>query len=152
MILAASSHAQSDEGISSIDPRLEELVQIVKSRARAPQNLSLRKSANISPDEEYLDLIGQLQTASYSRVPETILDAVVEFDENYKSDGSLGLDRIRALYTDYAQGLEDSFNSSELQDFVTDYTETGNWFEKYVALRHSAYLHGTDRELQAALQ
>ena len=30
--------------------------------------------------------------------------------------------------------------------------EAGNWFEKYIALEHSSYLHGTNQERQAALQ
>ena len=39
-----------------------------------------------------------------------------------------------------------------MQDRIGKYTEAENWFVKYIALEHLSYLHGTNRESQAALQ
>ena len=146
----ALSQTQTDS--ASIDPRLEDLVQIVKSRVEAPSSVNLDLSSNLSQDEINLGLVKELQRVSYSRVPQTILDGVSEFNEHYDDNVDLRLDGIVALYMDYVKGLEQNFSPSELQDAVSKYTETGNWFEKYIALEHSSYLHGLNTERQAALQ
>ena len=93
-----------------------------------------------------------MQTASFSGVPQTILDSVSQFNKNHKPDSGEALSRIAALYTDYAKGLEDKLSSKNLQDDVRKYTETENWFEKYIALAHSSFLYGVNQERQAALQ
>ena len=146
----ALSQTQTDS--ASIDPRLEDLVQIVKSRVEVPSSVNLDLSSNLSQDEINLGLVKELQGVSYSRVPQTILDGVSEFNEHYDDNVDLRLDGIVALYMDYVKGLEQNFSPSELQDAVSKYTETGNWFEKYIALEHSSYLHGLNKERQAALQ
>ena len=51
------------EGVT-IDPRLQELVEIVKSRADAPASASEGQSSRLSQDEINLDLIKQLQADS----------------------------------------------------------------------------------------
>jgi len=112
----------------------------------------LDQPSSLSQDEVNLDLVEELQTASFSRVPKTILNSVSEFNENYKADGSLELARIAIFYTDYAKGLEQNLSPRELQGVVSKHMEAGNWFEKYIALEHSSYLHGTNQERQAALQ
>jgi len=151
-LLSQFAYAQTAIEGSGVDPRLEELVQIVKSRAEGPQSARLRASSSRLQDEGNLKLVEDLQTASFSGVPQTIFDSVSEFDKNYKPDGSLALDNIVDLYTEYAQGLEQGLTPTELQAVISEYVETGNWFENFIALQHSSYLHGTSLERQAALQ
>ena len=136
----------------AIDPQLHELVHIVKARLEASEVSNSKQLPELSKDGENLDLINGLQVASYSRVPQIILDRVSEFHDVYETDSGFSLDRIAALYTDYARGLEQGLSPKELQNVVSKYTESGNWFEKYIALEHSSYLHGTNQERQAALQ
>ena len=150
ILLPQIALTQVDDG--TIDPRLQEFVQIVRARVEAPDISNLNRSSSLEQNEVNLNLVTGLQAASYSRVPQTILDSVAEFHETYKVDGGLTLDRIASLYTDYAHGLEQSLSSKDLQNAVRKYTETGNWFEKYIALQHLSYLHGTNQERQAALQ
>ena len=137
---------------AAIDPNLHELVQIVKTRAEEPAIAISDPQFNLSQEQANLDLVKQLQIDSFSRVPQSILDGVKGFRENYKPVAGLKLDRIEALYTDYAKGLENNLTPNELQRDVNKYTETGNWFERFIALEHSSYLHGTNQERQAALQ
>ena len=151
-LLPHLTYAQTALEASGIDPRLEELVQTIKSRADAPPSVSLRQSPSLLHDEANLHLIKQMQTASFSGVPETIFESISEFNKNYKPNGGEGLSRIAALYTDYAKGLEDKLSSNELQDRIHKYTEIENWFVKYIALEHLSHLHGINRESQAALQ
>ena len=135
-----------------VDPGLEELVQTIKSRVDAPPRVTLRQPPCLLQDELNLGLIKQMQTASFSGVAQTILDSVLEFDKNYKIGGSQDLGRIAALYKGYAKGLEGGLTSTELQAAISNYTETPNWFQKYIALSHSSFLHGVNQERQAALQ
>ena len=113
ILLPQIALTQVDDG--TIDPRLQEFVQIVRARVEAPDISNLNRSSSLEQNEVNLNLVTGLQAASYSRVPQTILDSVAEFHETYKVDGGLTLDRIASLYTDYAHGLEQSLSSKDLQ-------------------------------------
>ena len=146
------TYAQTLVEGSVVDPGLEELVQTIKSRVDAPPRVTLRQPPRLLQDELNLDLFKQMQTASFSGVPQTILYNVAEFKQRYKPNGSQGLSRIAALYTDYAHGLEDGLTPKALQDVIQKYTETGNWFEKYAALDLLSYLHAANQDRQGALK
>ena len=62
----------------TIDPRLQEFVQIVRARVEAPDISNLNRSSSLEQNEVNLNLVTGLQAASYSRVPQTILDSVAE--------------------------------------------------------------------------
>ncbi len=149
MLFSITAIAQSENSGENIDPRLIEIIRIVKSRtAVTPKAIS----NTLTRDEVYLNLIDKMHTAFYSQNPEEVTQAVENFELAYSADVFLDLSRVSALHSTYARLLLNGANTEELQNSLDDLIINGNWFEKYVALSMSARLHGTAQERQAALQ
>jgi len=141
--------AQNKTSDGNIDPRLVEIIQIVKGRAG---EIPSAKSDSLTRDEIYLNLIDRMQTSAYSRETEAVVQAAEDFERSYKSNASIDLSGLYLLHTTYAQLLRSGANNSELLASLSDYTVQGSWFEKYIALSLTAHIHGTAQERQAALQ
>lgn len=138
---------------SAVDPRLYEIVETIKLRMQVEPAASHQRSPNIvTRDELYVDLLDRIQTATYSNIPEQVIESVEAFRQTYKRDASLDLSQIPIFYEEYAQRLEDSASQKALQDLATQFSENGNWFERYIALTQSSLLFSEKQERQAALQ
>ena len=141
--------AQSEIGSENIDPRLVEIIEIVKSRTA----LELELVPDNKPrDEIYLDHVDYLQTAFYTGEITSISEATKDFVQVYNGDAVLDLSRIPELYRFYSLSLQSEKSSTEMQESFNKFSENGNWFERYLALSLSAHLHATEQERQSALQ
>lgn len=151
-LTSSLAFGQSTVHEANIDPRLIEIVETVKSRILANPEENVRQENSISKDEVYLDLIDQMNKAFYSRNSEEISLAVRKFQDAHPSHRGLGLDRVSELYGVYANLLSRGVSPSEIQTSLTDFTNTGSWFERYSAYSLSSYEHARAQERQAALQ
>ncbi|MEP4052718.1 MAG: response regulator [Litorimonas sp.] len=151
-ILSLPALAQNEALPADIDPRLVEIVEIVRKNANAEPSGQLRAPSRFTRDDMYLDLIDELFTASYSLQAEDVAQAARDFKDAYNDDASLGLSQVHDLFLVYAQLLSAKAPSSEKQASLTQFTDRGNWFERYMALSLSAIVHSTSQERQAALQ
>ena len=152
VLSCTEAFGQSDVEPQTLDPRLFEIVQIVKERSNSLSSPSTISEESYTRDEVYLDLVDQMQKASYSRGVEKLLSASEGFKQAYKSDTSVNLSRLYELHYIYANLLASNADSIELQAALSDFIDTGSWFERYVALSLAAHIHGTAQERQAALQ
>jgi len=141
--------AQGELEAHNIDPRLDEIIQIVKNRA---SETSKAETAEQTRDKIYLDLIDEMQSASYSLEIDAALRAIDAFKDVYQGDAPLDFSNIHLLHLTYARLLSSNATPLEIQTSIGEYTTKGNWFERYFALSLSAHIHSTNRERQAALQ
>ena len=152
MTLGTIASAQSESIDAAIDPRLVEMVDIIKDRTDSNAGSEAQLGQQIRTEELYLDLIDKIHTASYSRNPEEIRRTIETFHDAYIESSVMNLERVTQLYQNYAELLENAATSSHVQASLTDFAKTGNWFEKYITLTLLAGAHATESERQAALQ
>jgi len=152
MLCSTMTIAQSENGGQIIDPRLVEIVQIVKARTSASTKTNLLLSEDLTQDEIYINLLDRMMTAAYSQKSDVILQATENFKQTYQFDAAIDLSRIQKLYKIYSELLTTDEHSKEVQVHINELIAVGNWFEKYVALSLSAHLHATAKEQQSALQ
>jgi len=141
--------AQVETKYQNIDPRLVEVIKIIK--ARSNQEL---KASQSSPtrDEIYLSFFEEMETAFYSRKPEEITKAAEDFKRAYKGDSNIELARVYMLHMSYARLSAADATHAEIQSSISNFIEKGSWLERYMAFSLSAHLHATAQERQAALQ
>ena len=151
-ILPSISHAESDLFEAGVDPRLVEIVQIIKDRADMGNQIDPPNIVEPSLDDTYLDIIKRLQAASYSQNPDQILSAAEELRMVYVDDASLSIAQLYPLHLKYAELIKSEAKSSEIQTSIAEYSVTGSWFEQYIALSLSGFVHANNTERQAALQ
>jgi len=153
VLAAPHAIAQSQIDETKIDPRLVEIVEIVKSRSIGTGSEPIsRQSDNLTQDEIYIGLMDQMMTAAYSQKADVVLQATDKFMQAYNGDAAIDLSGIYTLYTNYGQILMFEATAAEAQVSIDDFTDVGNWFEQYMALSLSAHLHATARQRQSALQ
>ena len=144
--------AQSEVAEHTVDPRLIEIVEIVKGRTIEHSGSVATASDKLTVDEINLELIDQMQTGFYSRDPDKIIEAVENFQRSNLNDPNFSLESIPELYLAYAQLITQGATYSDIQASLANFTNDGNWFEKYIALSVIAHSHATAQEKQAALQ
>jgi len=152
MMPANIAFAQITAAKENLDPRLVEIIEIVRNRTTEKPTLDVNAPEPVTVDRAYLGLVDQLHKASLSNKSREILSAVESFRAVDQERGALSLNRLPELYTAYAALLNRGATSSEIQAALIDYTSEGNWFERYLALSLLSYIHGTGQERQAALQ
>jgi len=146
---APQTLAQTSAESQNIDPRLVEIIEIIKNRTIEDSNTKLNTKTQ---DEIYLNLLDEMEAAVFSRELGDTSRATEKFKAAYKGDAAIDLSRIYTLYTTYAQLLNSTATSAEMQKSISEFSEIGNWFEKHMALSLSAHLHSTEQERQSALQ
>lgn len=137
---------------SNIDPRLSEIVQIVKTRAIESNELETEPTAPVMRDEKYLDLIDRIQISSYSRDIDGAMENAKLFQKVYNDDAPLDLSQVYYLHELYSDHLSSGGSVTDLQKSLGNFVLTANWFEKYLALSLSAHVHSTSQKRQSALQ
>lgn len=153
-LLFCYSQAMSQTGSEpqDIDPRLAEIVHIIKSRVEIGSTKETTPPNDLAKDETYLNLLDRMEMAAYSGKAEEISLAVADFENVYANDAALDISRIHELYISYAKLISADASSLEIQNHLSDFTTRGNWFERYEAFSLSARIHGRELERQAALQ
>ncbi len=155
LTLVAQAQTYSDE--TSVDPRLIEIVEQVKSRTLSVAADKLRvgqPETDASRNaKQSIQAVNEIRKSIYSRNPEKIRTQIESFEKKfYERNDNFPLTSIIELYSEYANLLEAQATAEQHQAAVEKYTQTGSWFERYIALSHLSQLHGSDRENQAALQ
>ena len=154
--LSVSSYAQTVSQDENIDPRLIKIVEQVKARKPNSLDKGLRGVKPVvnfdTKAARYIDAINQIEISSFSQNPEKIRSDIIVFEQMYVDDGELSLFRIIDLFSEYADMLETGVELVDQQKAVGRYIEQGSWFERYLALSLSRYIHSENQERQAALQ
>ena len=150
------AHAQSDNFPRDIDPRLIEVVEEVRLRARAPKSAKQNQGNGLSDEDAYADRRIQaavrIQEAAYSKDPSAIRNAISEFRVIDNPQATPSMANITNLYSRHASLLEVNATLKTQQLEISLFEETGSWFERYFALHLSWYLNMESNERQAALQ
>ena len=145
----AVSETAVDE--AKLDPRLVQITQIVKARA-SDLATSEERLDTPSQDQVYLNFIDQMQTLFYSQDPDELAQVISKFEQSYAGEMAVNLSGIPSLYLTVTELVAANAVLSDIQNAISQFHESGNWFDKYTAFSIEAHLHVDASERQAALQ
>ncbi|MEP3655974.1 MAG: response regulator [Litorimonas sp.] len=133
-----------------------QIAEEIELRALGQQNLELRQSQQISPEDDLairrIEMASRIQTATYSKNADKIRAAIREFEEFDEGNSSPSLNLIVDMYTRYVSLYDSNTSFEDRLNDIARFESTGSWLERYFALRLSAHLYAAVNQRQAALQ
>ncbi|GGX67811.1 hypothetical protein GCM10011309_16860 [Litorimonas cladophorae] len=142
------------ENSPSIDPRLIEIVEIVKQRAGKKTNV-VALSSPVEANEgvkKVITAINDVRASEYSKSPDNIRAAISAYEQLPMTGEGPSMSRVIDLYARQAEMLADDASSEQQVTSIKEFIEGGSWFERYFALSLSAQLLSENKQRQLSLQ